>query len=153
MKKAHLMGPLTLLLAVGCSLQLPYPPGTTPQPSGHITVQVVAPYPTETPAICTDLPEGAALRVTPLSATEVQVEVRGMQAGERLSFQFIGRPAPDGRWRRVSEWPVEGVKEDGTYTLTSGGLAPARGSTVNAWTIKVIHGRGVACQEIVLPMP
>lgn len=152
MKKAYLVSLLVLLLT-GCLLKPPQPPVTVPRVNGPVTVFVVTQSPSETPAVCTELPEGAALIVTPLSATKVQVELRGMQPGEQLVFQFTSRPSPQGNWRRITDEADTGVKENGSYTLTLGSLEPARGSTVNAWTVKVIHSRGVACQEITLPTP
>jgi hypothetical protein len=151
MKKAYLAGLLALLL-VSCLLPLPQPLPTTPQVTGPVTVFVLPSSPSATPAVCTDLPEGVELIVTPLTALQVRVEVRGMLPGEQLRFQFIRHPSPNGGFQ-IEHWNFrEGVKADGLFTVTQGGLDPAPGSTVNAWTVKVIHARGVACQEITLPM-
>lgn len=140
---------LILLLVVGCQ------PATalvnTPLPKVEVTKEILPfPSPSSTPAECTDLPAGAEFLVTATSPTDVQIDLNGMVPGETLVFTFIAKPSPS-ESRTLESMPIAPVGQDGSYTTTQGGLMPLAEALENTWTIKVIHSRGVACQEITLP--
>lgn len=151
MEKTHPVWVLAFLFIVGCQPILPPPVATTPQPTGHITAYVVTMEDVSpTPIVCTDLPEGAEMIVTPVSSTQIQIDLTGMQPGESLVFLFIARPT-ESHAGEIEIWPQEVVRQDGSFTITEGGLDPLPGNAINTWTIKVIHSRGVACQDVTLP--
>lgn len=152
MKKVYLARLLALLLVAGCWVQLPQLPpplGPTPTPTIGLLTQRAQ---MDNPGVCTDLPEGMEMSVTPLSATVVRVDLQGMLPGEQLNFIYVAQSTSEHE-RRFSDWPYDRVKEDGTFSLRVDGLKPADGNTSNIWIIKVVHARGVACQEITLAMP
>ena len=150
MDKTHPVWVFAFLFVVGCQW-IPTPAATTPQPTGQITAYIVPiEHPSPTPAICTDLPGDAKLIVTPVSSTQIQIDLTGMQPGESLVFLFVAQPTP-GHTGEIESRPQEVVGQDGSFTITEGSLTPLPGNTLNTWTVKVIHSRGVACQDVTLP--
>jgi hypothetical protein len=125
-------------------------PSAVPMPTVAVTVQIVtAPEPTPTPATCTSLPAGMTLSVKPVSATSVQVEIKGLEPGEKLIF--IAHAETSGYRSRIEGLPVAGADSDGHFVYQMGGLGPLPGSTRNQWQIQIIHARGVACTDVTLP--
>lgn len=114
-----------------------------------VTKEVVPAPPLPTPAGCTPLPEGMALRAEPLSSTEVLVEIEGLQPGEEPLLIFHAESPGYEHQNEVR--PVQPVGSDGRFELKERGLEPLPGSLTNRWTIKVVHARGVACTEVTLP--
>jgi hypothetical protein len=89
------------------------------------------------------------LSVRPLSPTSVEVEIKGLEPGEKLIF--IAH-AETSRYRsRIEGLPVAGADADGHFVTQIAGLGPLPGSTRNQWQIQVIHSRGVACTDVTLP--
>lgn len=88
--------------------------------------------------------------VTSLSSRQIQISVTGMQPGENLVFLLIAQPT-QGQTSEIEIRPQEVVGEDGSFTIVEGSLEPLPGVTINTWTVKVIHKRGVACQNVTLP--
>ncbi len=125
-------------------------PAAVPMPSPAVTVQVLRTVePSPTPAPCTPLPAGMSLSVKPLSPTYVQVEIKGLEPGEKLIF--IAHAETSGHRTRSEGLPVAGADSDGHFVYQIGGLGPLPGSTRNQWQIQVIHSRGVACADVTLP--
>lgn len=151
MKKAYLAGLLALALTAGClsqspTLPPPFSPTITPTKIGaELTLEAWRDAP---PAVCTQLPPGVGMTVNTLSTRSVQVIVRGLKPGEEVSFEFAAQAS--GKSIRVSPAPAQ---EDGTVSETQGSLYAPQGSTTNVWTIKVIHPRGVGCEEVTFPTP
>ncbi len=125
-------------------------PSAVPMPTVAVTKQTVtAPEPTPTPATCTPLPAGMTMSVKPVSATSVQVEIKGLQPGETLIF--IANAETSGYRNRNEDRPVAGADLNGRFVYEIRGLRPLPGSTTNQWQIQVIHSRGVACADVTLP--
>ncbi len=149
--------PLALLLIILAGLASACRPegaGAIAQPSAvptpAVTVQVVTTAePTPTPATCTSLPAGMTLSVKPLSPTSVEVEIKGLEPGEKLIF--IAHAETSGYRTRIEGLPVAGAEANGHFVYQIPGLGPLPGSTRNQWQIQVIHSRGVACVDVTLP--
>lgn len=112
-----------------------------------VSLRITTPEPSPTPAVCTPLPEGMTLTVTPLTDTQISLELSGLQPGETLHIIY--------RWEdfentsQIESYGMPPVGEDGRYSET---IEPQlTGEGPYTWHIKVIHGRGVACTEITLP--
>lgn len=114
-----------------------------------VSLRITTPEPSPTPAVCTPLPEGMALTVTPLTDTKVSLELTGLSPGESLYIIY--------RWdgidgsTQIEDYDLPPVGENGRYTQTQNLQSPEAESRI--WQIKVIHRRGVACTEITLPPP
>jgi hypothetical protein len=85
-----------------------------------------------------------------VDAAGVVVEVTGLQPGELPEFQYAYTPpgvAPEGfsvgSGQRVG---VDGRAVDATWLRTN-----ASGNVPEVWDVRVIHARGVACTQLVLP--
>lgn len=119
-----------------------------------VTLQIVTPEPSPTPAICTPLPEDMTFTVTltsdtpALSDVEVAValELTGLQPGENLYLMFV-QDKPDGEYQ-AEEWGMAPVGQDGRFSFMADLTSPYE---YPDWQIKIIHARGVACTEITLP--
>ncbi len=89
-------------------------PSAAPMPSPVVTVQTVAaPEPTPTPAACTSSPGGMTISVKPLSPTSAQVEIQGLEPGEKLIF--IARAETSVHRTRMEARPVAGPDSDGRF--------------------------------------
>ena len=98
---------------------------------------------------CTTLPAGLALTAT-VQATGVQVEISGLQPGEYPTFQYL--PAGSNRlsdgFAIIQGRPVGG---DGRAVDESWLRTTATGNAAEVWEVRVLHARGVACTQLVLP--
>lgn len=98
---------------------------------------------------CTALPVGMALTAT-VQSTNVMVEITGLQAGEYPTFQYLlagSNRLTDG----FEIYPGRPVGADGRAVDESWQRTSALGSVPEAWDIRVLHARGVACTRLVLP--
>ena len=122
-----------------------------PQPTPAITrvvQETVEPSPT--PPVCTPLPDGMTLMVEPISTDRAQVQLNGLQPGESLTVLFVAKPTAT----QSSELEIMlpgAVESDGSFIYQERGLSILSDAEENTWTVKVIHARGVACQEFTLP--
>jgi hypothetical protein len=87
--------------------------------------------------------------VRPLSPTSVQIEIKGLEPGEKLIF--IAHAESSGHRTRIEGLPVAGADSDGHFVYQIGGLRLLPGSTRNQWQMQIIHSRGVACTDVILP--
>jgi hypothetical protein len=83
-----------------------------------------------------------------VQATGVVVELAGLQPGELPEFQDAPAGRPGEGFGVAPGQPVgaDGRAVDQTWVRTH-----AAGSTSELWDIRVIHARGVACTQVVLP--
>lgn len=136
-------GPVSLATLLGeiglqrpSDVQLEIPRETTPEPS-------------PTPAVCSPLPDGMRLSIVPDSESAFTLELAGFQAGESLVFLLAGEA--EGHGIQIEERPAARVDSNGDYRsdrFDLGHYAP-----IVEWQGKVIHSRGVACFDIILPLP
>lgn len=112
-----------------------------------VTLQIVTPEPSPTPAVCTPLPEGMTLTIKPASANDIALELTGLQPGEQPHFIFT-QEKPDGMYQ-MEEYDMPPVGEDGQFVHTIRLSSPYESPD---WQIKIIHARGAACIEITLPL-
>jgi len=89
------------------------------------------------------------LHVEPLSATEVLVEIEGLQPGEKPLLIF--RATAPGLLQQDEVQLARPVGPNGHFVLRKQGLERLPGKPVNRWEVKIVHRRGVACTEVVLP--
>ncbi|RMG95823.1 MAG: hypothetical protein D6706_11300 [Chloroflexi bacterium] len=120
------------------------------QPAVEVNRIVVTTEPDPTPAVCTPLPEGMTLRVEALSETEARVGIEGLQPGEEPILLFTRKVLTRGV-SRIESQPVTPVGSDGRFIHIQPGLYRLPESEENRWQVMVIHSRGVACDEVVLP--
>lgn len=125
----------------------------TPTPSVQIATQITEPHlsPTATP-MCTALPEGVTLSVTPDSSASIprmHVEMSGLQPGEHLTLVFYTDVAGQNSIR-IEEFPAQPIGEDGRFERWEQ-LTPPEGATSAHWQIQIIHAHGVACTDLTLP--
>lgn len=143
--------PVLILLIIGCQPSSISVPTNTPQPTPAITrvvQETVEPNPT--PPVCTPLPDGMRLTVEPISSDSAQVQLIGLLPGEGLTLVFVAKPTAT----QSSELEIilpSAVESDGSFTYQERGLSILSDAKENIWTVKIIHGRGVACQEFTLP--
>ena len=127
-------------------------PSPTPTPVQRVEVTrlVTTAEPSPTPAVCTPLPDGMTLSITPgldtIGQTMITLELSGLESGEELRFIYSQERADGGT--TIEEWDMGPVGENGRFSHTTNLPFSADDS---AWEIKVIHARGVACTEITLP--
>ncbi len=147
--KIWLLTALTLAgPACGCAPDLAVPTHPTPQ-AIQVTVEVVQTPMDATPSACTPLPAGMRVVATVLSATSLRLEVEGLRPGEKPVLVFV--TGDFDHTRQVEEIPTVAVGPDGRFAAEVEGLRALPGSTENRWQIKVLHARGVACAEVMLP--
>ena len=103
--------------------------------------------PSPTPFTCDSLPKGMTLKLIPLSPILVQIELQGLQPGEKITTVF--RAEVPGH-NKIIENPDIVVGSDGHYTSQEI-LRPISESNENRWEVAVIHSRGVVCAEVTLP--
>ncbi len=122
---------------------------TPTQATVKITMEVVPPdlYPFPTPVICTSLPKGMTLSAKPVSPTSLQLDITGLQPGESLIL--VLRSQGNGHNVQMEGHPVLTAGPDGRFVYVVQGLSPPPGT--KHWTIQVVHSRGVACTDVVLP--
>jgi len=89
------------------------------------------------------------LQVEPFGQREAFVELTGLQPEESLLFIFM-TTAP-GYKTTLEHQPIDAVGEDGRFTSQRDNLTQAPKSARNRGEVKVIHARGVACTEVILP--
>ncbi len=115
-----------------------------------ITVQEATGSPRiPTPAICTALPPGMTLLVTPGPLHMAYLEMRGLNPGEKVIILALAES--NGYTSRIEEQPIRGADPTCSFAEQIGGLWSLPGSTKNQWEIQVIHSRGVACESVTLP--
>lgn len=125
-------------------------PSVEPTPEIIVTRVVGTVQPTPTPAVCTPLPEGMELAVEPVSSERAKVQVQGLRSGEDVTLLFVARPTAT-QGSSIEIGVTNMVESDGSLTYETGGLSALMDAVENIWTVKVIHARGVACQEFSLP--
>ncbi len=128
----------------------PISPSSAVQVTKEVLVTKVTPSPSPTPLACTPLPEGMTLQVEALSPTGLQVEVDGLGPDERPTL-ILSSEVPHVGSRKFTTQDAEPVGADGRYTYQTRWLEAVGASTDNRWEVKIVHARGVACTEIVLP--
>lgn len=106
--------------------------------------------PSPTPAVCTPLPDGMELMVEPVASDSAKVYLKGLQPGEHLTLLFIAQPTATQR-SEIEISPPNVVEPDGSFIYQERGLSMLADAKENIWTVKVIHARGVNCQEFTLP--
>ncbi|MCZ7671813.1 MAG: hypothetical protein M5U34_34125 [Chloroflexi bacterium] len=127
---------------------------TTPTPVTHVEVTRLGTTaePSPTPAVCSPLPEGMTLAITPgldtYGQTTITIELTGLEPGEELRFIY-SQEKPDGAFT-MEEWDLGAVGENGRFAHTT--RLPFSANEP-AWQIKVLHAWGVACADITLPNP
>jgi hypothetical protein len=119
----------------------------TPVQTVEVTIEIVPPYPSPTPVVCTPMPAGMTLSVEPFSPTAVRLEITGLQPGESITYIF--HTQSDGHTVQMEGHPVTTADSNGRYVEVILGLASPLGT--KHWTVQVIHSRGVACTQVDLP--
>ncbi len=139
---------LMFIPLAACNLQTPRANNqqiTISVPTVEVTVEIVPPYPSQTPVVCTSLPQGMTFSANPVSPTAVRIEIIGLQAGESVTYIF--RAQSDGHTLQMEGHPVLTADANGRYVEVVNGLSPE----MKHWTIQVIHSHGVACTEVDMP--
>jgi hypothetical protein len=137
---------LTLLLAACNAVTADSLP--TPIPiTVEVTRQLLPPVTPAPPVVCTPWPEGLLIEVEPTSDARAMVTIEGLQPGETPILVYEIRGQYSGLVIEVG--PISSVGTDGRFSYVQSGLRPEADGT-NQWTLKVIHARGVACQEFSL---
>ena len=98
---------------------------------------------------CTALPASMALTAT-VQATGVMVEITGLQEGEFPTFRYL----PAGSNRQSDGFEIiqgRPVGADGRAVDESWLRTTSTGNTAEVWEVRVLHARGVACTQVVLP--
>lgn len=90
------------------------------------------------------------LSVEPLSSESAEVQLSGLQPDENLTLLFVAQPTAT-QASQIETSLTDMVEPDGSLTYQTGGLFALSDAEENIWTVKVIHARGVACQEFTLP--
>lgn len=140
-----------MVLAASCLPQTSTTSTDTVQSTVAVTrVVVESGEPTPTPAVCTPLPDGMELSVEPLSSESAEVQLSGLQPDENLTLLFVAQPTAT-QASQIETSLTDMVEPDGSLTYQTGGLFALSDAEENIWTVKVIHARGVACQEFTLP--
>jgi len=145
---AYLIIGMSLALT-GCLLLPGASRGSVVAPTIEITRRVEARDATPTDMVCTALPGGMAVTISPVSFTSARVELSGLIPGEKLTIYFFQSYMQ--RTRQITVYPTEVADQDGDFTIQEDSLRPLPGVAINSWTVKVIHSRGVACAEVALP--
>ncbi len=92
--------------------------------------------------------DGMVYTVEPAAADRVVLRLSGLQPGESLILLFS---AESPTHKKVVELPLpDAVAADGRFAYEES-LSRLPDATENTWTVKVIHSRGVACQDVTLP--
>lgn len=139
-----------ILLTVGCQPSAATVSTTTPQPTLVVTKVVLeAGEASPTPSACTPLLDGMELMVEPVSSDSAKVQLKGFEPGESLTLLFIAQPTAT-QSSEIEITPPNVVEPDGSFTYQERGLSILLDAKKNIWTVKVIHARGVACQEFIL---
>ena len=145
--------PALIWLIAGCQPPSTGVPSDVPQPTPAIEVTIVVKEigsPSPTPAVCTPLPDGMKLTVEPISAESVQVQLVGLLPGESLTLLFVAKPTAT-ESMEIEATFSNAVEPDGSFAHQKRWLPRLKDATENTWTVKVIHSRGVACQDVTLP--
>jgi hypothetical protein len=120
------------------------------QPPVVVEVTEVAPMiPTATPD-CQHT-DGVTLKARRISDTKVELQVGGLQPGEKPYITFDASFSSGVGMRIESGQFVEGADAQGNFTFEQGGLMPPEGESSATWDIRFIHARGVECAAITLP--
>ncbi|MDL1896054.1 hypothetical protein FBQ82_07265 [Anaerolineae bacterium CFX7] len=90
------------------------------------------------------------MSVKPTSSTSAKVELQGLEPGETVTLIFKAE-VPGHHFSQTEEQPVQQADVNGHYAYEVLGLRPLPGSTVNQWQVQVVHKRGVACSQVILP--
>lgn len=104
--------------------------------------------PSPTPAICTPDLDGVDLSVESISPDSANVQLNGLQPNERVTLLFVAQPTAAQSSEKEISFTVE---SDGTLSHQERSLTKLDDATENIWTVKVIHSRGVTCEEFTLP--
>ena len=106
--------------------------------------------PTDTPVPdCVALPD-VHLEVKVLSENSTQIKVTGLQPKEAI-YTIFSSEAEDKSQTRIECCPGETADQDGIYESSMVLRAKNKPTGFKNWKVQVIHSRGAACAEFVLP--
>jgi hypothetical protein len=150
MKLQYILAISAALAVEGCLLSPSTPLKQVASPAIEITKEIEAREATPTEVVCTTSLNDVALTVSPVTHTSARVELRGLIPGEKLTILFIAQ-SDEQHTREITVYPSEGADESGVFITQEDSLSPLPDVTTNLWTVKVVHSRGVACAEVMLP--
>ena len=134
---------LALLILSACQ------PGDTPTVMVEVE-PLVEPYLSETPVPeCISLPD-VKLDVTLLSEDSAQARITGLKPNEPV-YTIFSSQTEDGNGKSTECCPGEFASEDGSYEYSVKLRGPDMDREFTNWLVRVIHSRGAACAEFVLP--
>ncbi len=140
-----------MMLVSGCQTAVNTSTTVTLQPTPLVVKVTSASIgATATAVSCTSLLDGMILTVEPTSSESANVQLSGLSPGESLTLLFVARPTAT-QTSEIEIALLDSVGENGRFQYHATGLSPLSDAPENAWSVKVIHSQGVACQDFTLP--